>query len=509
MTANPTTPIEMDYTDRDFDSIRTFLISAARGFMPEWQTVGEAADFGTLLIELYAYVGDILNYYIDRVAAEPFLASAVRRQSVLAIADMLGYVPVAQQAATGVVTFTITNDNAYVDNVLQIPSGTVLQTQASESAGAVFFETVGTALIGGTAGRTTMTGAQEGRTVAAETIAVSNGAPLQEYVLRYQGVIHRSLTLTVQESDSTTVNQVWTYVDNLADADPDASVYTTYIDDRQYTHVVFGDNVAGRIPPTGAVMTVSYRYGQGAVGNVVAGMITIVTPPLTDVAVNNATAFQGGADNESIDSMRHGIPRAAKLKDRAITLQDFADLAFQVPSVAKAVATGLFYTNVKLYIAPVGGGYPTPELLRQVEAYINDRALVGTTVEMHPQYTDPAVIDQTDPIYTYVVVQVTVHVLPQYGQLTVKNAVTDAITAVFSFDNPAIDFGAMISRGDVFHAAMNVTGVDWIDLTAMYPTDDNGNQIGSDLVQDVQASNIRIPLSDPAHITITAQGGLT
>ena len=61
--------------------------------MPEWQTVGEAADFGTLLLELYAYMGDILNFYIDRTASEAFLATAVRPQSVLYIADMLGYTP--------------------------------------------------------------------------------------------------------------------------------------------------------------------------------------------------------------------------------------------------------------------------------------------------------------------------------------------------------------------------------------------------------------------------------
>src|SRR5262245_18334029 len=98
----PSAPVEMDYTNRDYDSILTFLVSAARGFMPEWVTVGDPGDMGTLLLEMYAYVGDILNYYIDRCAAEPFLVTAQRRQSVLGIADMLGYTPVAQQAASGI-----------------------------------------------------------------------------------------------------------------------------------------------------------------------------------------------------------------------------------------------------------------------------------------------------------------------------------------------------------------------------------------------------------------------
>ena len=37
--------------------------------MPEWTTAGEAPDFGTLLLELFAYMGDTLNFYIDRTAS--------------------------------------------------------------------------------------------------------------------------------------------------------------------------------------------------------------------------------------------------------------------------------------------------------------------------------------------------------------------------------------------------------------------------------------------------------
>jgi hypothetical protein len=506
----PTSPVEMDYTNRDFDSIRTFLVSAARGFMPEWITVGEPADFGTLLIELYAYVGDTLNYYIDRVAAEPFLASAVRRQSILGIAQMLGYNPITQQAATGVVAFSLTDLSQYLTSTLVIPAGTVVQTPASESTGAISFETIGTAVLGN--GVTTVNvGAQEGRTVPIEWLAISNGAPLQEYVLRYQGVIHRSLTLTVQETDQVAdptsatpqaLAQQWTFVDNLVDTDPDASVFTTYIDDQQFTHVVFGDNVAGRIPPTGATIQVSYRYGAGAIGNVAPSQISVISPPITFVAVNNVAAFSGGADNESIDSMRHGIPRASKIKNRAITLVDFADLAFQVPGVGKATATGAFYTQVKVYIAPVGGGYPSTDLLNQVKSYLLDRTLVGTTVEMHP-------VNSLDYIYTRVKVTMIVHVLPQYGQLTVVNAVKQAVQGVFSFDNPNIDFGSLVSRGEVFHAAINVTGVDWIELTQMVPLDDAGNPVGTATIQDVQMAATRIPTALDADLTITGTGGLT
>lgn len=490
------TPLELDYTNRDFESIRSFLVSSARGFLPEWITVGEPADFGTLLLELYAYMGDVLNYYIDRVGAEPFLATAVRRQSILGIADMLGYTPIAQQSASGVVTFTLENATDYTTAQLVIPGGTVVQTAATKSVNAIFFETVSSAVLGLTV-RSITVGVNEGRTVAFEYLAVSNGAPFQEYVLTFKGVIHRTVILSVQETDNGPVD--WTYVDHLVDADPDASVYTTFLDDQQFFHVIFGDNVAGRIPPTGAQITVKYRYGVGAAGNVAGGTIRQITKPIHGVSVVNPYPLNGGADNESIDSMRKSIPRASRIKGRAITLQDFADLALQVAGVAKATASGVYYTQIKVYIAPVGGGYPSPDLLDRVENYLQSVSLVGTTIEVHP-------VDDTDIIYTHVSVHLVVHVLAQYGQLTVKNAVTAAITQLFSFDS--MDFGILVSRGEVYHTALNVPGVDWIELDALQPLDDAGVPVAP-VVQDIQAAPTRIPISTVDDITVTGEGGLS
>lgn len=104
--------VVLDYTNRDYKSIRAMLVGLAQGFLPEWVTAGETGDFGTLLLELFAYNGDIMNYYIDRVGAEAFLGTASRRQSVMFIADMLGYTPVGQQAATVPLSFTWQWDSA-------------------------------------------------------------------------------------------------------------------------------------------------------------------------------------------------------------------------------------------------------------------------------------------------------------------------------------------------------------------------------------------------------------
>ena len=97
----------LDYTSRDFLAIRAQLVGLAKGRMPDWNTAGESSDFGTLLMEIFAYMGDTLNFYIDRTASEAFLSTAVRRQSVYYIADMLGYTPIGQHGASVYLTFKI------------------------------------------------------------------------------------------------------------------------------------------------------------------------------------------------------------------------------------------------------------------------------------------------------------------------------------------------------------------------------------------------------------------
>src|SRR3954462_11625070 len=97
------TPI--DYTSRDFDSVRQSLLDYASRTFPEWTQASEG-DFGILLVELFAYCADILSYYGDRVANEAFLSTATQRRSVLNIAELLAYTPSGALASTGTVTFT-------------------------------------------------------------------------------------------------------------------------------------------------------------------------------------------------------------------------------------------------------------------------------------------------------------------------------------------------------------------------------------------------------------------
>ena len=137
---------QIDYTSRDYTAIRNDLVNLIDNFAPQW-TSRDASDFGIVLIELFSYMGDMLNYYIDRAANEAFLSSATQRETVINIARLLNYTPSNALPASGTVKFFNTNASNAV-----IPKGTVVATDPDQDGNRVFFETTEDAsqvLIGG------------------------------------------------------------------------------------------------------------------------------------------------------------------------------------------------------------------------------------------------------------------------------------------------------------------------------------------------------------------------
>lgn len=80
----------VDYTDKDFDALRARLVALVRSVFPDWSDF-DTASFGTVLLELYAFVGDVLTFYQDNLARESRLVTATQRKNVIALARMFGY----------------------------------------------------------------------------------------------------------------------------------------------------------------------------------------------------------------------------------------------------------------------------------------------------------------------------------------------------------------------------------------------------------------------------------
>jgi hypothetical protein len=120
-----TIPISVDYTGRDYYSIRGELIARIQERIPEW-TASDPADFGVALVEAFAYMGDLISYYIDRTANEFSLATATQRNSLLNIAQTYGYIPSGYRNAIVNVTFFNNNNSSASGSLTATGNGTTI-----------------------------------------------------------------------------------------------------------------------------------------------------------------------------------------------------------------------------------------------------------------------------------------------------------------------------------------------------------------------------------------------
>jgi len=128
----------IDYLARDYNSFRQALIDLIPAKLPEWTDRSEA-DFGIVLIELFAYMGDILSYYQDRIANEAFLTTAQERRSVINHLRLIGYEMAPAAPAAARLSLIVANN---VNQVVEVRKGDQFATVSSKDRKSLTFEYV-------------------------------------------------------------------------------------------------------------------------------------------------------------------------------------------------------------------------------------------------------------------------------------------------------------------------------------------------------------------------------
>jgi hypothetical protein len=101
----------IDYVTKDYEGFKQAMLGQIPVLLPNWTDRSES-DFGVVLIELFAYVADILSYYQDRVANEAFLATATQRRSVTELLRLIDYQIDPGLAASAHIHFDLAADLA-------------------------------------------------------------------------------------------------------------------------------------------------------------------------------------------------------------------------------------------------------------------------------------------------------------------------------------------------------------------------------------------------------------
>lgn len=486
------TPVPLDYTSRDYYSIREQLIARIQERIPDW-AASNPADFGVALVEAFAYMGDLMSYYIDRNVNESFIATATQRESVVNIAQAYGYIPAGYRQS--VVTLTFTNSSE--TEVVTIPAGTVVTGDviSGDTVNTIYFTTDSDLILDPDIdnGIGTMS-AKEGRSVTfvsdyansyGELVGTSDGMPNQSFVLGESPAVDGSLSVYVQAGSS---YSKWRQIQHLIDANPYDQVFTVTSDADNNLYVNFGDGVSGAIPVNFSEIRVLYTVGGGIIGNVSTGILTTIdsVPGYSTndlialesiITVTNDDVALGGSDPETLSQIRYAAPLTLRANTRAITLEDFNSLALGVTNCGKANATSDIWTSVTMYVAPSRNSGdsdlqpglddnqdPTSEyttLAEDVYAYVSPRTMIGTTLTVQP------------PVYVDIALTVQYAKQPQYTDTEVEASIKSVLTTDYGYVNNT--FAQTIYQQDIETTLNNkVTGLKIAKLVNLYRAGGSG-----------------------------------
>lgn len=328
----PITPDSLDYTAKDFSVLRRRLFQLIQSVFPAW-TDEDVADFGNILVELFARTGDVLTYYQDRQANESRVTTAFLRKSMLAFAKLVAFRPQGAIAAVALEQFTLVNQNgvptpAAADVVLT--KGTLVHTP--QVPGAIDFQLLEDLVI--PMGQTSAEGMVENSTAQTEAF-VSTGLKGQAYRLTQAPYLDKSLSALAG-------NGAYAEASSFVDVKGTDLSFTVAVDENDSATLRFGNGNLGAIP-AGTVVT-DYRTWGGLVGRLGPSALTKISGAFADgngtpvrIVVTNREATTIGLDRQSVERLRELLPLAARVMRTAVAREDYEIGALEVPTVARAL----------------------------------------------------------------------------------------------------------------------------------------------------------------------------
>jgi hypothetical protein len=91
--SNKTQEKDIQYLSKDFNSFRSNLLNFTQTYYPNTYNDFSEGSPGMMFMEMAAYVGDVLSYYVDTQLQETFLNTAQERTNLFHLAYTLGYRP--------------------------------------------------------------------------------------------------------------------------------------------------------------------------------------------------------------------------------------------------------------------------------------------------------------------------------------------------------------------------------------------------------------------------------
>jgi predicted phage baseplate assembly protein len=335
------------------------------------------------------------------------------------------------------------------------------------------------------------------RTVHAEVVenellGTSDGLPAQRFAVQRRPVllVEGAPVLEVQPREGEPAEQ-WQAVETFAASDERSRHFRL---DPVDGEIEFGPAVRepdgsvrqyGAIPPIGARLRLrSYRTGGGRRGNVARRQVVVLksSVPYVSSVVNRSPAV-GGADAESLADAKVRGPMLLRTRGRAVTREDFEELAREVAPEAARVYCVDSGDGVRVLVVPHLPENPLwrierreldppLEMLARIAAHLDERRLLGTRLVVEP------------PAYRQLTVVVSAFARPGFGAQEVREDVLREVNRLFhplvgGTEGTGWPLGRAVQAQEVAVALAAVAGVDMTrELSVQLFPDTTGRAAG-------------------------------
>ena len=336
-----TTQKKLDVTELDFDRIKSNL----KTFMKN-QTEFTDYDFEgsglNALLDVLSYNTHYLAMNMNMVANESFLDTASTRSAVVSHAKTLGYIPNSPRAPVAFINVTLNNSttdsSAFEElNTATIPIGTVFTTQMDDVN--YQFVTVSEHTINKVDDVLSFTNIPiyEG-TYVTNRYTVNNQNVDQKFYLADRNGDTSTLVVDVFDSATSTSSTTFTLATDTTLTSSTSNVFFLQESVDGKFEIYFGDGITGRALSDGNIVRLRYVVTNKTLANGATSFSTTATiSGITNVTVATVSNASGGAESESIQSIKFNAPLDYAAQGRAVTVNDFKAIVPKVYANTKSV----------------------------------------------------------------------------------------------------------------------------------------------------------------------------
>jgi len=326
---------ELDFTEIK-NNFRKYL--KAQDYFKDFDYEGSTIN---ALLDILAYNTHYNAFYLNMVANEMFLDSAVLRSSLISLSKTLGYKPKSRIGARANVDIIFTTEDS--PDFINLPKNTKFFTNLN----GITFSFV-------TENSYSATNPNNSNIVTIPNVTIREGEPLtfsfavdstnlsQRFIIPNRGIDSQTIEVFVQESTVDTKLSKYTLADDLFSIGANSNVFFLEETTDFYHEVRFGDNVLGRKPKTGNIVKVNYNICSGVLGNDANSFYSVgLVSGYDTVTISTNDKSTGGSDEESIESIRFNAPKNYSAQNRAVTQQDYKSLILrEYPGAQSVVVFG-------------------------------------------------------------------------------------------------------------------------------------------------------------------------